>query len=258
MKPNNNLIFLFLFSITYILSGCSAAEENKIVEGKVILLDSINAPLIDGGTDSLIEIYRHDLEKEMNEVIAYSAIAMEKDRPEGLLNNFVADLVLEQGRQIFQPGDEQPIDFCLLNYGGLRTSIPEGSVTRSRVFELMPFDNEMVVITLTPEKTWELFQYIAKGRGGVPIAGLTIGIKEQQVSEVKIQGEPFDKTRNYKVLTSDYLSGGGDNMNFFQDPVDMENLGMKIRDAILIHLQQQNEEGKQISSELDNRIYFEN
>lgn len=256
MKTSLKSLSLLLFSIICIVQGCSVTEQEKVVEGKVILLDTINAPFVDSHIDSVINIYRSDLEEEMNQEIALSAVAMEKGTPQGLLNNFVADLVFEKSRQLYKAEDNKPIDFCLLNYGGLRTSLPQGPVTRSRVFELMPFENEMIVITLSPEKTWELFEYLAAANVGMPVSGITLGIKDNTVSDIKIQGEAFDPGKNYKVVTSDYLAGGGDNMNFFLDPVSEEYLGMKIRDAIMLHLEKETREGKMITSELDNRIYI--
>ena len=43
----------------------------------------------------------------------------------------------------------------------------------------------------------------------------------------------FDETKNYFVLTSDYLQEGGDKMNFFKNPVSLHKTGYKIRTAII-------------------------
>ena len=63
---------------------------------------------------------------------------------------------------------------------------------------------------------------------------------------------------NYvKVLTSDYLAGGGDKMNFFLDPIKTERVGIKLRDAIIKYCIQENAKGKQLTGKLDGRITFE-
>ncbi len=190
----------------------------------------------------------------MERVIVHSEHAMEKVTPEGLLNNFVADLVFNIGTEIY----EKPIDFCLLNYGGLRTSIPEGPVTVGRVYELMPFENEMFVVTLSPERTYYLFKYLAQSEDGMPVSGIKLGIKDDYPEVIKIDGEPFDDTRNYKVLTSDYLAHGGDDMDFFLQPINYELVGMMIRDAIIKHMENVDEQGEQITSSLDERIFYLN
>ncbi len=217
-------------------------------------IDSLNMDQIDVRVDSVIAIYRHELEAEMNQVLAYSAHVMERGTPEGLLNNFVADLVMDLGQELYHPDDGKGIDFTLLNYGGLRTSIPEGAVSRARIFELMPFENEMVVLTISPGRTSELFDYLAGSAVGMPVSGIHLEITNGEVSSVLIGGEPLDENRPYKVLTSDYLAGGGDNMVFFLDPLHEEYLGMRIRDAIIETLIRHHEKGEMISSSLDGRI----
>ena len=67
---------------------------------------------------------------------------------------------------------------------------------------------------------------------------------------------PFDHKKSYKVLTSDYLASAGDHMQFFLEPENYEVVGMRIRDAIIRHMEEQNQAGKMISSQLDGRIYY--
>lgn len=204
----------------------------------------------------MISAYRSQLDEEMNQVLANSPFAMRKASPEGLLNNFIADLVLEVADDLYKPEDGQEIDFCLLNYGGLRANLPEGPITRARVFEIMPFENEMVVLTLSGDKAYELFEYVARSDKGMPISGLKIGARNGSLGHVLIQGKEFDRLRNYKVVTSDYLAEGGDRMRFFLDPLNTEMVGMRIRDAIILFMERETASGKELFSELDGRIYF--
>lgn len=251
------LLLVCIFPVLLVGQACESQDTARAVHGTLIRVDSVSAPVPDPAVDSIIALYRTSLEAEMNQVIAHSAQLMQKGTPEDLLNNFIADLVLEKGHEWYVPEDGRPIDFCVLNYGGLRTSIPEGPVTRSRIFEVMPFENEMVVLTLSAEKTWEVFEYIASRSVGTPVSGITIGIRERKPASVLVQGEAFDPNRTYKVLTSDYLAGSGDNMSFFANPLGTEVLGLRIRDAIILHLKEQDAMGRKISSSLDGRIYFQ-
>ncbi len=248
----NTRIGEVLFVLLILLISCGPARDPVYVEGRLYTVDSLHIPEKDTEIDSVIAIYRYDLEKEMSQVLAYSDQTMTRGTPEGLLNNFVADLVFETGLNIYD-GD-QPIDFCLLNYGGLRAPIPQGPVTMSHVFELMPFENEMVVVTISPEKTLELFDYLATTSVGMPVSGIRLKLDDGKVKEVTIDGQPFNPERNYRVLTSDYLAGGGDNMTFFLKPIQYEYLGLRIRDAIIKHLQEKQQKGLSIKSRLDGRI----
>lgn len=245
-----------LFFVLFFLWACGQDHRPAPVhiEGKLTPVDKSTAREKDHTIDSVIAVYRASLEEEMHEILAYSAHTMSRGTPEGLLNNFVADLCFEIGNELYEPTDNHPIDFCLLNYGGLRASIPEGPVMLANIYELMPFENEMVVITLNPEKALELFDYLAASTVGMPVSGLRLRISDGQVADIKISGNEFDPSRNYKVLTSDYLAGGGDNMTFFLNPVHEEYLGLRIRDAIIRHLREQHHKGNMISSSLDGRI----
>ena len=61
---------------------------------------------------------------------------------------------------------------------------------------------------------------------------------------------------NYKkirVLTSDYLANGGDNMDFFIGK-NQNKLGIKLRDAIIEYCEQKDT----LRINLDNRLVFKN
>jgi 2',3'-cyclic-nucleotide 2'-phosphodiesterase (5'-nucleotidase family) len=245
---------IFLLAALVCFQSCGDQETHISALGDVIIIDSLNISHTNYLQDSIISIYQGEIYEEMNQVLVFSEQVMEKDSPEGLLNNFIADLVLEKGNKLYNPGNNAHIDFCLLNYGGLRVPLPKGEITSARVFELLPFENEMVVVTLTGEKTLELFQYLANSDRGMPVSGIQLQIKNNTPESILIQGEEFDITRNYKILTSDYLALGGDNMIFFSNPLNYELLGMRVRDAIIMHMKDIHSKGEKINSQLDGRI----
>jgi 2',3'-cyclic-nucleotide 2'-phosphodiesterase (5'-nucleotidase family) len=120
----------------------------------------------------------------------------------------------------------------------------------------MPFENTMVIITLSGEKTLQLFNYIAKA-GGETVSGFTMGIKDTSAVNILVNGKPFDISKNYKVVTSDYSANGGDKMVFFNNPVKREDLQNKLRDAIIEYVKDQNSKGNTLRAKLDKRIYYE-
>ncbi len=253
LRIGGKIIFIFLIVFC---TSCKDVSKDFNISGTTILLNEENVPEKDLVFDSIIHLYRESLEADMNRLLVYSAHVMERGTPEGKLNNFVADLVFDKGKRLYNPDDGKSFDFCLLNYGGLRVPLPKGEITYARVFELLPFENEMVVLTISGEKTLELFQYLARSAVGMPISGARLVIKDGLPESIRIQGKEFDINRNYKVLTSDYLAGGGDNMDFFLQPLNYELLGMKVRDAIIAHMNQVHLRGEMIQSELDGRISY--
>ncbi len=200
-------------------------------------------------TDSIISPYKKSLDKEMKEVICFSEQAMEKGQPESLLGNWVADLSFNYAKKSTNINPH----FCILNYGGLRTSIPKGEITKERIYSLMPFENELVVVVITKEKFNQLIKYLISV-GGQPVSNITIKKISEDVEKVKIEGVDINTQKEFRVLTTDYLAKGGDKMDFFLNPIEIIYTNMKLREVIINHCIDTNSKGKKISSQLDNRI----
>lgn len=196
--------------------------------------------------------YKSALEKEMNSVLIMSDSVAIKDEPEGSLGNLVADLLLEKAR-VLALAKNVSADVCLLNKGGLRAPLPKGEITLGKVYELMPFENELVLVTLSPDKFKGMLNYIARS-GGQPMAGMRMLINDSTFTDVMLDGKPLDYNRNYSVLTSDYLAFGGDKMRFFKDPVSVLFLNKKIRDVLVESMIEKNSKGMILKPRKDGRI----
>ncbi|QNK64183.1 5'-nucleotidase C-terminal domain-containing protein [Pedobacter sp. PAMC26386] len=195
--------------------------------------------------------YKLKLDSQMNTILGYSANEITKKGVEGesVLGNFFSDAALFEARKT-----DPQIDFAMPSTnGGLRNDLPLGAITLSNVFELMPFENELIVFEIKGAEVQSLLDYIAR-TGGQPVSGLTMKIKAGKPTAVYINGQPFDQTKNYHVLTSDYISGGADGISAFKKPVSSKVLGLKIRDALIRYIKENQEAGKKISSKLDGRI----
>lgn len=213
----------------------------------------------DSAVHAILLPYKIGLDSVMNEVIGTTTIAMpnEKGKTETLLGNFVADVCLSRGNMVYKPSDGIPAHICILNNGGLRASLPKGNITRGNVFEVMPFDNEIVVVTITGQKMWELIRHVAAS-GGMPVSGMRLGMKpDKSPGEVLIGGVAFDTARTYKVMTSDYLAHGGDKMAFLKNPLNYETTGYLIRNAMIDEFTEKHQAGLAITPALDGRIRYE-
>ncbi|MCU0432764.1 MAG: 5'-nucleotidase C-terminal domain-containing protein [Bacteroidia bacterium] len=248
----------FLLSALLLTTACKRHAHVTEVSVSAVELNP-KTTQHDSATHVIIGPYKMRLDAEMNAVVARTTEAMpkEKDRPETLLGNFVADVVLAKARAKDPQGAAAQVDMCLLNNGGLRSSLPKGNVTRGDIFSLMPFDNEIVIVTISGAKMEELLKYLAVS-GGMPAAGIKLGIRADRTpGKTLINGKPLELSRNYRVATSDYLSAGGDKMSFFSSPVKVESTALKIRDALLEHCSEVSAKNQPIGSPLDGRIYYE-
>ena len=194
--------------------------------------------------------YKQQLGAEMKRVIGHSDVQLTKPRsaPETLLGNFFADALLEEGRSL-----HPDIDFSFGTKGGLRTELPKGAITVGHLFELMPFENELVLLELSAERVQQLAQFIA-GSEGQPIAGMRMAIRDGRAEDIRIGDEPLNPARTYKLVTYDYLANGGDNIRGLDHPVSRIDLGRKVREALLDYVEQLTQAGKHINTQLDGRI----
>lgn len=195
--------------------------------------------------------YKQQLDAEMNQILGYSEVEMTKnnDLPETVLGNFFSDAVLQQALK-----HDPTIDFSMPSTkGGIRVDLPKGAIKLANIFELMPFENELVAFTIKGADAQELINFIAASNGQ-PVAGIRLKIVDKKPTEVFIQGKPFDPHKTYRVLTSDYIAGGGDNALGFKNPLEKKILGLKVRDAIIGYVKEVQASGKTINPKLDGRI----
>lgn len=173
--------------------------------------------------DSMIAPYRMELNAEMMEVIAVAPNDFTRDRPNGTLNNWTCDALMDVFSAQLVDGGLPAM--ALLNHGGLRNPISKGEVTLGDIFKLMPFDNEVVIVTLPVDALEEMRTYIETS-GGEALGGVKL-----------IQGSwIFDEPMNaneIRVVTSDYLMNGGDHMDFFARKTSVKYTGVLLRDAFI-------------------------
>lgn len=107
-------------------------------------------------------------------------------------------------------------DVALQNRGGLRTNLRAGEVTRRHLFNLLPFDNHLVTITMTGAELQEVMRTSVEARGGRgfefsgAVVLLSRGEGRPKLAGLEVGGEPLDPTRDYTVTVNSYNADGGD------------------------------------------------
>lgn len=206
---------------------------------------------------SLYIPYKTSLEKDMSKVIGFAQEEMQKGKPESLLTNFLADLVLAEGNNYLKENSRDFFaDVSYFNYGGIRTYIPEGEITVGKIFELMPFENEMVFLKLKGQDLKVFLDNIAK-RGGDSLGGVRFTIKDGTAGDIVVNGLPFVLDSEYWLVTNDYIAGGGDDMSMMENRLEFLTTGKLIRELIIGHLNKMQADGESISPKLDGRIKHE-
>jgi 2',3'-cyclic-nucleotide 2'-phosphodiesterase (5'-nucleotidase family) len=185
---------------------------------------------------AFITPYRDRLNKVLDSALAYAPYPISKT--DGVYNttagNLMADIVLAEASPIFRSRTGEEIDFAVLNHGGIRSIISEGRVSARSAFEVMPFDNSIVVVELSGKSVRDLVAYLIRSDRANPISGLQIILdRDNSLQSVNIGGAPFNEERTYQVATSSYLVEGGDNMGFFKDGLNFTETDYLIRNAMI-------------------------
>jgi len=203
----------------------------------------------DSALESLIRPYRVPLEQKMTEVIVQSQHPATKELPESSLGNLVCDLLISETSLQTQV----KADVCIMNTGGLRIDLPEGNITRSMIFELMPFENEVVLARISGANLKKLLDQVA-ARGGGPIAGCRMQIINGKAGQISIEGEPLQEDKVYILLSSDYILQGGDR---FEIPALEHTVqaNVKVRDILLDAMTRSHKAGQTLNPHKDGRIY---
>lgn len=243
--------FPAFFIVVLLLSG-SLFSCNKVYQKNAVQYYNYrisSSKPVDPKVVQLLKPYTDSVNLSMNYVVGFSAVNLEKKQPEGSLGNFMADAILVMAKEKFG----MQVDAAFLNYGGVRlTEIAPGAITRGKVYELMPFDNLLVLQKVNGMVLQEFLDRIAS-RGGWPLSGVKMQIKDKKAVNVEINGKPLESSGIYTIANSDYIANGGDDVSMLKD-VPQINFGYLIRNAVIDYLLIQYKQGISIKSTEENRI----
>jgi 2',3'-cyclic-nucleotide 2'-phosphodiesterase (5'-nucleotidase family) len=173
----------------------------------------------------IISPYKEGMSKAMDEVIGFCPAFLEKKRPNSILGDFMAEATFQAAAST-----GERIDFCLLNYGGIRSTLDSGDITVGEVYELMPFENEITILTLSKSQMDTLFKIIEDKRGE-PFANHLW--KDQTACHVMNRSA-------YRLATNDYMANGGDNYTILTKALERIDTGIKIRDGLITYIKANN------------------
>ena len=250
LYTNNIKIKQIVISITlvFFLFSNLNSQISKI-SSQNIKVDDFKAS--NNELEELIKPYKKEIIKLQKKIgFSTKSLSIRDGELEYTLGNLIADILLEESNNLFKNKFFKNIDFCLLNYGGIRGTLNKGVITQHDLVTIMPFNNLSTVVKISGNKVQELFQYLNNDNKQHPVSGLKIIFNEKKIQNVLIQNKKFNINKSYYVLTSNFLQEGGDKMDFFINPLELYNLETNIREVLIKHITMK----KKIEVKLDNRI----
>lgn len=244
--------FVILFSLLITFACKHKKPTIQKIKAKQLKIDSTIQK--NNKISTLIAPYKKHLDSKLDDVICFTP--RDLTRIDGVLEsslgNLMADICFTEGNNITKVKFNKIADFVLLNYGGIRAPIPKGNITIKNAFEVMPFENELVLLELPGLKVKELLNYLSAHKKAHPISNLSLVLKNDSYQNVLINNSPFDENKSYFILTSDYLQQGGDKMSFLKAPIQLHKTGYKIRTALIDYFKKKDT----VFPLLDNRFSY--
>jgi 5'-nucleotidase len=158
------------------------------------------------------------------------------------LGNLIADSQLAFARK------NGPADIAFMNPGGIRADLtvePGKPTTMSDLLAIQPFGNDIVALTINGQQLWDILQrQLPKGDASPRMLQPSSTLRyhwrmaadgSPQLGEILVDGQPLNRTRDYRVIVNNFLSEGGDAQAGFRNGRDRSVLGTDI-DALVEHL----------------------
>ena len=247
MKKVNSIALLTV--LLFLLSACAKKQYViKNVAGYLVEMNSRYDGHADPGMFSLVQTYKTILDTKMNDVIGEATQTLAKSGPQNLLANFTTDAMLE-----YATGLWGTVDFAIVNYGGLRTTLNQGSVTVGDVYAIYVFENRLVLLELSGKSVKQLFDGFVHKMGGFS-KSVQLKIKDNAVESLTIGGKPLDEKATYRVVTIDFLAEGNDKMKALTQATQCIDSNITLRDMMIEYIKKLTAENKKIYATSDDRI----
>ena len=189
----------------------------------------------DSEVQSIIDRSKGEIDPIKNVVLGKTVTALNHDHENGTIESPLGQWCTDVMRQTVHA------DIAFENGGGLRVSIPSGSITTGLLYEVMPFDNTLYTVDLTGAQVMEVLNH---GILNVQIGMLQFsGIKvkadpskpfgQQIVSVTMLDETPLDLNKTYKVVTNDFMAAGGDKYTTFKAGKNFVDTNKPLRDVFI-------------------------
>jgi 2',3'-cyclic-nucleotide 2'-phosphodiesterase (5'-nucleotidase family) len=244
-----------------IVSGHTHSPVRALVRGIPIVqarsrgmaLGIIDIPLGDAGDPPLIEIrdVRADWATPDSAVAGVVGAAVE--RVAARMSVPVAEIGEHIGLGVRGPlgkliADAQRIvgggQVSIMNNGGIRAPLRPGTATFGAFFEVHPFDNRLVRLTVTGRALRdELERQVAHPSFNVHVSGIRVTFDTSRAPGSRVtnltlsDGTPVSDNTAYRVVLSDFLADGGDGVQLAGQALRREDLNIADLTALITHVQ---------------------
>jgi 2',3'-cyclic-nucleotide 2'-phosphodiesterase (5'-nucleotidase family) len=237
-------LFVALSTLPEVVSGKMVLKHYQQIEVNSKYDTSVNMAMSRDLTQ-----YKLSMGNQVDRIIGVTDKYLTAKAPESLLSNLLSDILYEEAKLYCVEG----LDLAVINFGGIRSSLAKGFIKVSDMYRVMPFENELVILTLSGADLEKLLNRIANS-GGEGVSNVQFSIVEGKATSIVIGKQPLDRSKTYRLATMDYLADGSSGMSVLLNAKNRLNTGKKIRDLYIQGIERTTFKGKVIDCKLDGRI----
>ena len=242
---------LFVIAFAFLFVGCQHKPMHVVsTTHRMVAVDASMDAIQDTAYLNYLQPVKQQLNEQLDIVIGQVKEDMFAALPESNLLNWTADALFDAAKRHYNG----TVDFAVVNVGGVRCSWAKGDLTMRQVFELMPFDNRLVILTVTGNEVLELAENFVPWGGQGVSKQIRMELTPKKVKSVLLHGKKIVPEAVYYIATSDYLSGGTDKLYALNKYSDIVDTHLLIRDLYIEQVQLTTEKNEQIYSPIDGRM----
>lgn len=250
-----SLFTIIILGITAFGYAQNVSAPKYKYQYEMVRLDSTYDAKIDPKLAKYVEKKRHKMEKQMQVVIAHSDAELESSAPESPLSNFLTDVLLNEASRYISDTTFDNLDVSMLNFGGIRTSMPAGNVTVGDLYRISPFENYLTFISLKGSELKKVFGRFTD-QFNAPYSGVTITYKNNKPAKILVNGNPIVDSRIYKLVTLNFIADGGDRLLEGIQYEKIEYTNVIFRDFLIAELKAMTARGETVTGKKDGRAFF--
>lgn len=232
---------IWILGFCLLLGGCKNLSETTVKE-----VPTSAYPDPDPEMAQQLDAYRDTLHQKMGRKVAMVTDTLRFGKPESALNNYTADALRFQAASTLR----EFVHIGIIGEESFKIFFLPGVLTLGDVYEFMPYENRLVVLSLSGEQVMTLIEQVAE-MGGAPISGVRFRIDENgNPKSVLVNAEVIDMNGEYLVATSSWAANGGDQFPVLWEASKKEELGLSIQEVYINYFKNQVE----LTASTDGRI----
>jgi 5'-nucleotidase/UDP-sugar diphosphatase len=158
---------------------------------------------------ALLKPYQDFGQQKLQVAVGHSDARLEGDR--AYVRKQPTDLGMLIGRAMM---DKTRADFAVVNSGGIRDSLPAGTITYKDVLKVQPFGNTLATLSLSGREVLDYLQVAARmspGAGGFPhLSGVELVVAGGTLVQARVRGAFVDPNKTYQMVINNFMASGGD------------------------------------------------